>query len=476
MSQLSQTLQQRLNIKLSPQQIQGIKLLELPTMLLEARIKQEIEENPVLEEDTKPTSEDESSQARSTIEDYLRSEETASSYKLRANNHSADDEHRSPTLSEGKSLGEYLLEQLSYCDLSETEYQIAIFIIGTLDADGYLRRDTISLCDDLAFTQGIEASENEILHVINIIQQLEPSGIAARNLAECLQIQLRQLREQTSISRTATRILNEYFEEFLKKHYDKMRMKMGITEEQLRQAINLIMSLNPKPANGYADESLDSAPIIIPDFLLDYNALEDSFDLQLSTRGVPDLKINPSYARMAEQALGGANNETDREALQFIKQKIDSARWFITAVKQRHQTLSKTMRAIIEFQREYFKDGDSAYLRPMILKDIAERTGFDISTISRVVNSKYIQTHFGIFLLKHFFSEGLTTESGDEVSTLEIKRILRECVDNEESRRPMTDEALMEKLHAKGYKIARRTVAKYREMLDIPVARLRKEL
>lgn len=474
MSQLSQSLQQRLSIKLSPQQIQGIKLLELPTTMLEARIKEEIEENPVLEEMEQKQDDDLST--RSTIEDYLRAEESSSSYKLRTNNSSRDDEHHSPVLSESRTLGDFLLEQLSFFNITSEQLHIAHFIIGTLDDDGYLRRDTPSLVDDMAFTQGIETTEEEVEAVILLIQQLDPSGIGARNLPECLLIQLRQLRDQSSTTRYATRILHDFFEEFLKKHYDKMRIKMGITNEELREAIETIMSLNPKPANGYSDDGVASSPTIIPDFLLDYNALDDTFDLQLSTRGIPELKINNSYMKMAERAIGGAQSETDKEALQFIKQKIDSAKWFIAAVKQRQQTLSKTMRAILEFQREYFKEGDQSKLRPMILKDIAERAGFDISTISRVVNSKYIQTHFGIFLLKYFFSEGMTTQSGEEVSTREIKRILKECVEREDARDPLTDEALMERLKEKGYNIARRTVAKYREMLGIPVARLRKTL
>lgn len=476
MNQLSQSQQQRLLQRLSPQQIQGIKLLELPTLLLEARIKAEVEENPVLEEVEKRTDDSDDGSVRSTIEDFLRAEEASNSYKLRSNNYSSDDVQYHPTIQQGKSLSDFLNEQLAYYDLTDKQRIIADFIVGTLDDDGYLRRDMETLTDDLAFTQGMIASEDEVEAVIRVIQQLDPSGIGARNLAECLLIQLRQLRTQTNAIRHATRILSDYFDEFLRKHYDKIRSKMAISEDQLRDAIEAIMSLNPKPANGYSDESVTTSPTIVPDFILDYDEDEDTFDLQLSSRGVPELKINSSYLKMAERALGGVQSETDREALQFVKQKIESARWFIAAVKQRQQTLSKTMRAILDFQREYFKEGDSSRLKPMILKDIAEVAGFDISTISRVVNSKYIQTHFGVFLLKYFFSEGLFTDSGEEVSTLEIKRILKECVENEDSNDPLTDEALMIRLQSKGYKIARRTVAKYREMLNIPVARLRKKL
>ena len=471
MVKISQGLEQRILQKLSPQQIQGIKLLELPTIQLEQRIKQEIEENPVLEEEEKK--DDETRNDNTSIEEYIRSEESAASYKLRTNNASKNDEHYRPTLSEHKSLGDFLAEQLSYHDLTAKEDVIARFIIGTLDDDGYLRRPIEAITDDIAFTQGIEVTDQEVVKVIGVIQQLDPAGIGARSLGECLLIQLRQLRNQTPSVRLAIRILQSHYAEFVKKHYDRLMQRLGVDEDQFRDAIEEIIGLNPKPANGYTDESFSVSPNIIPDFILDYH--NGAFELQLSSRGIPDLKINRSYLKMAEDALAAKNNsDADKEALQFIKQKIDSARWFISAIKQRQETLTKTMWAILDFQKEYFTEGDEALLKPMILKDIADRTGFDISTISRVVNSKYIQTHFGIFLLKYFFSEGLQTESGEEVSTREIKRILAECIENEDKRDPMTDEALMEILLSKGYKIARRTVAKYREMLGIPVARLRK--
>lgn len=476
MAQLSQSLDQRLLQRLSPQQIQGIKLLELPTLLLEARIKEEVELNPVLEEvAAKDDDSSEDNKANSSLEEYIRSEESASSYKLKANNTSKDDESRNPTLSQGVSLAEFLEEQLSYYNLTEREQIIAHFIIGTLDDDGYLRRDTESLTDDIAFTQGVEVSDEEVEKVITMIQQLDPSGIGARSLGECLVIQLRQLRHKTPESELAVKILTSHYEEFTKKHYDKLTSRLGINQDQLRGAIEEIMGLNPKPANGYADETGDAAPVIVPDFLLDY--VDGAFDLRMTSRSLPELKINNSYLKMAQQALASNSaSESDKEAITFIRQKIESARWFISAIKQRHETLQKTMRAILDFQKEYFVEGDQSKLRPMILKDIADRAGFDISTISRVVNSKYIQTHFGVFLLKYFFSEGLQTDSGEEVSTREIKRIITECIDNEDKKDPLTDEALMETLTAKGFRIARRTVAKYREMLDIPVARLRKQI
>ncbi|MCH5305706.1 MAG: RNA polymerase factor sigma-54 [Rikenella sp.] len=472
MAPIRQSLEQKLQQRLSPQQIQGIKLLELPTLQLEQRIKQEIEENPVLEEEERDNDSDE---AGLTLEDYIRNEENTASYKLKVNNTSKDDERRAPTLSQGMSLPEFLTEQLAYHHLTEKERAIAQFVIGTLDDDGYLRRATASIADDLAFTQGIEATDEEIDRVIGVIQTLDPAGIGARSLGECLVIQLRALREQTPAVRLAIAILTDHYDAFVKKHYERMMRRLGVTEEEFRAAIEEIVRLNPKPTNGYSDESAAASPNIIPDFLLDYN--NGSFDLQLTSRNIPELKINGSYLRMAEKALnGGGRSEEDREALQFIRQKIDSAKWFISAIKQRQETLMKTMRAILHFQRDYFVEGDEAKLRPMILKDIADATGFDISTISRVVNSKYIQTHFGVFQLKYFFSEGLLTESGEEVSTREIKRILAEAIENEDKRDPLTDEALMDTLTAKGYKIARRTVAKYREMLGIPTSRLRKEI
>lgn len=472
MAAISQSLEQKLQQRLSPQQIQGIKLLELPTLQLEQRVKQEIEENPVLEEEER---EPETDETQLTLEDYLRNEESAASYKLKVNNTSKDDDRRSPTLSQGMSLQDFLIEQLAYHDLDEREMTIARFIIGTLDDDGYLRRPVASITDDIAFTQGIEVSEQEVERIVGVIQMLDPAGIGARNLGECLIIQLRALREQTPAVKLAIAILSDHYDAFLKKHYERMIRRLGVTEEEFRAALEEIMHLNPKPTNGYADESSAASPNIIPDFLLDYN--NGNFDLQLASRSVPDLKINSGYLRMAERALNTSEqSEADKEALQFIKQKIESAKWFISALKQRQETLMKTMRAILHFQHDFFVEGDEAKLRPMILKDIADATGFDISTISRVVNSKYIQTHFGVFLLKYFFSEGLLTESGEEVSTREIKRILAEAIDGEDKRDPLTDEALMDTLTAKGYKIARRTVAKYREMLGIPASRLRKEL
>ena len=473
---LSQTLSQAQLQKLSPQQIQGIKLLELPVMQLEERIKAEIEENPVLEEEQTQNEDEANESANSSLEEYIRGEEAAGSYKLKANNTSSDDERRTPQLSQGMTLGDYLLDQLAMDDLSPVEQVVARFLVGTLDDDGYLRREPEAVADDIAFKEGLQVDEALVERVLERIQRLEPAGIGARSLAECLTLQLEALRDQTPEVRLARKILSSYFDEFAKRHFDKIMTKTGADEEELRAAIETITSLNPKPANGYTDESVVASPTVVPDFVLDYNPEDDTFSFALTSSRVPQLKINNSYLKMAQEAMKTSPGQEDKEALQFVRQKIESAKWFIAAIKQRQETLTKTMQAILDFQHAYFREGDPALLRPMILKDIAERTGFDISTISRVVNSKYIDTHFGIFLLKYFFSEGLATESGEEVSTREIKRILAEAIDEEDKRDPMTDEALMEVLHERGFKIARRTVAKYREMLDIPVARLRREL
>ncbi len=489
MASLSQTLSQKLNIKLSPQQIQGIKLLELPTALLETRIKEELEENPMLEE-KEPSLEDlpndssaneaaprESESQNTSLEEYLKIEEASSNYKLRSNNFSTDDQQPQSNISQGKSLAQWLGEQLLFCSLTPKEQLIAVFIIGTLDDDGYLRRDDQSIIDDLAFTQGLNVEHDELQSVIRTIQTLEPAGVGARSLRESLLIQLSQIEHPNAATRHARRILNEFFVEFSKKHYDKISTRMALDKEQLREALEVIKGLNPKPANGYSEEGADDAPVIIPDFILDYNQSEDIFDLHLSSKGLPELKINNTYARMAQEVLETKNQSaSQREALSFIRGKIESARWFIAAIKQRQATLMHTMNVILDFQREYFKEGEVSKLRPMILKDIAQSTGFDISTISRVVNSKYIRTHFGVFLLKTLFSEGVISDSGEEVSTIEVKRILREFVDNEDPRHPLTDENLMLMLADRGFRIARRTVAKYREMMEIPVARLRKEL
>ncbi len=456
---------------LSPQQIQMIKLLELPTMLLEQRVKQEIEENIVLEEDERKDEDGE----QISMDEYLREDDTPS-YKARINNYSKDDKQRPVTLTEGLSLQEYLMEQLRYRNLSDNERKVAEFLVGSIDEDGYLRRDMESISDDIAFSLGLEYSVEELERLLSIIHQLEPAGIGARNLQECLLLQMSQRRIDTPAKRMALKILSSHFEEFVKKHYEKLIARLGTNEDDFRKAIEEIKHLSPKPGNLYSDSSLDAAPYIIPDFTIDYH--DGQFDLALNSYNIPDVKINRRYVDMMRTmvASDGFVSEKDKEAVQFVKSKIDSAKWFISAIKQRHDTLMRTMQEILNFQKEYFKDGDKSKLRPMILKDIADRAGLDVSTISRVVNSKYAQTHFGIILLKSLFSEAMQTESGEIVSSYEIKNILQTCIDEEDKRHPLTDETLMNILNSKGYCIARRTVAKYREMLDIPVARLRKQI
>ena len=459
---------------LSPQQIQMIKLLELPTIMLEQRVKQEIEENIVLEEDDRP-SEDEEQEESISVDDYLR-EDDAPSYKSRINNFSKDDKQRPVNISEGRSLQEYLMEQLGYRNLSEQDRLVAEFLVGSIDEDGYLRRDLESVGDDIAFTLGIDVSVEQLERLLAIIHQLEPAGIGARSLQECLLLQMAQRRMDSPSKRLAHKIITSYFEEFVKKHYEKLMSRLGVDEETFRDAIDEIKHLSPKPGNLYSDGGVDTTPYIIPDFRLDYH--DGHFDLSLNSYNIPDVKINRRYVDMIRNMVSadGTVTESNREAIQFVKSKIDSAKWFISAIKQRHDTLMRTMQEILSFQQEYFKDGDKSKLRPMILKDIADRTGLDVSTISRVVNSKYVQTHFGIILLKSLFSEAMQTESGEIVSSYEIKNLLQQCIDEEDKRHPLTDETLMNILNDKGYCIARRTVAKYREMMDIPVARLRKQI
>ena len=460
--------------KLSPQQIQMIKLLELPAVQLEQRIKQEIEENIALEEEERPAEEDEQPQQIS-VDEYLREDDTPS-YKSRINNYSKDDKQRPVYLTEGRSLQEYLVEQLSYRNLSERDMKLAVYLIGSIDEDGYLRRDLESISDDIAFTVGIETSVGELERLLDIIHELEPAGIGARDLRECLLLQMNQMQVNTRARRLARKILTSYFDEFVKKHYEKLIARLQVSEEEFRDAIAEIRRLSPKPGNLYAEGGTDTTPYIVPDFILDYQ--DGHFQLSLNSYNVPEVKINRRYVDMIRDMVGsdGRVKEKDREAIQFVKSKIDSAKWFISAIKQRHDTLMRTMQTILDYQQEYFKDGDKSKLRPMILKDIADRTGLDVSTISRVVNSKYVQTQFGIILLKSLFSEAMQTDSGEEVSSYEIKNILQQCIDEEDKRKPLTDETLMDILNTKGYHIARRTVAKYREMLGIPVARLRKQI
>lgn len=465
---------QKLLQKLSPQQIQMIKLLELPALQMEQRVQQEIEENPVLEEEVSEETEEQPKEV--SVDEYFAEDDTPH-YKYNVNNYSKDEQQRPIFLSDKTSFRESLIEQLGFRSLSDHDMSLARYMVGSIDDDGYLRRNLESITDDIAFSLGIETSPEELEDILAMIHQLEPAGVGARSLSECLLLQLDAQPDQNDAQLLARKILTNYFDEFTKKHYEKLMSRLNISEEQFRQAIEEIVSLSPKPGNLYSDGSGDTLPYIIPDFILDYQ--NGIFDLSLNSSNVPDLKISKRYMEMIREMAGnnpGEMSDREKEAMQFVKSKIDSAKWFISAIKQRQDTLMHTMQAILDYQQEYFADGDKVKLRPMILKDIADITNLDVSTISRVVNSKYVQTQFGILPLKQLFSEAMQTDSGEEVSSYEIKTILSECIDREDKHKPLTDEVLMEILNDKGYHIARRTVAKYREMMGIPVARLRKEL
>jgi RNA polymerase sigma-54 factor len=483
---LKQRLQQKLLQKLSPQQIQMIKLLEVPTLQIEQRIKKELEENPALEEGaeedevhTEPEEEQfeetDKDQDEFTLDDYIEDDEIPD-YRLQEKNYSKDEDKRTEIpFSVGASFHEHLESQLSLRDLTEKQKVLGEYIIGNIDEDGYLRRELINIVDDLAFLQNVETTEAELEEVLEIIQDLEPAGVGARSLRECLLLQIDKRGNSQPSLRIAHSILDLYFEEFTKRHYDKIITRLGIAENDLKLAIEEILKLNPKPGGVYSDPFSKTSQPIIPDFILELS--EDGFDLHLNSRNLPELRLSAAYSEMLQSYSRDKSQKKEmKDAAMFVKQKIESAKWFIDAIKQRQNTLLLTMNAILEYQQEYFIDGDETKLRPMILKDVAEMTGLDISTVSRVANSKFIQTHFGIFPLKFFFSEGLQTDSGEEVSTREIKRILQDCIENEQKRRPLTDERLTEILQEKGYQIARRTVAKYREQLNIPVARLRREI
>ena len=469
---LSQSLQQKLQLKqkLSPLQIQTIKLLELPALELDQRVRKELEENPVLE--TKETEEETDNSSEVSLSDYYGNDDSIPSYKLYVNNQSRDIKKDFPTFSVKESFHQHLEAQLGFRTLSEKEHNIALFLIGSLDDDGYLRRDLDTLSDDMAFRLGMEANKEELEQALSVIQEFDPPGVGARDLRECLLIQIRNKEQKPPVELAAT-ILDKHFNEFTKKHYDKILSRMNITEEELKEAIDEILKLNPKPGGNVDDSYTDRAQQVVPDFLLEIK--DDEPVLTLPRFSVPELRINKRYADMLLKAADKSSRES-KEAATFVKQKLDSAKWFIEALKQRQNTLLNTMKAILEFQEEYFVEGDETKLKPMVLKNIAEKTGLDISTISRVVNSKYIQTHFGIYSLKYFFSEGLMTENGEEVSTREIKNILAESIHAEDKRKPLTDEELVSSLNEIGYKVARRTVAKYREQLNIPIARLRKQI
>ncbi|PWT94995.1 MAG: RNA polymerase sigma-54 factor [Bacteroidetes bacterium] len=491
---LSQSLQQKLLQKLSPQQIQLMKLLQVPTANLEERIKEELEENPALEatEDTHEEHEDdqkdefenedeeyeldgsEDEYENLDISEYVSDDDDVADYRLRDDNYPEVDEKRSLPFRLETSFHDYLLEQLSMLNLNEKEKKIAEQIVGSIDDDGYLRRELSAIADDLAFRQNVTASEEEIEKLILQIQKFEPPGICARSLQECLLLQLERKREEGREVKIAIDILEKYFDEFTKKHYEKIQRGLNLTDDDLKDAISQVIKLNPKPG-GNVGESNKGESYIIPDFFIHNNG--GVLELTLNSKNAPDLRISEGYKDMLKAYdKGSKKDKRQKEAVLFIKQKIDAAKWFIDAIKQRQNTLYTTMHAIMDYQKEFFRTGDETTLKPMILKDIAEITGLDISTVSRVANSKFVQTEFGTYRLKYFFSESLSTESGEEVSTREVKKILSDMVEGESKKKPLSDEKLTEMLQEKGYNIARRTVAKYREQLNIPVARLRKQL
>ena len=493
---LSQSLQQKLLQKLSPQQIQLMKLLQVPTANLEERIKEELEENPALEQgeegheeefhdelkDEFDNSADDDVDPDGCLEEYenvdiseyvMDDDGEIADYKTKDDNYPEMDDQKVIPIKVETSFHEMVLNQLGMLELDERSYKIAEQVVGSLDDDGYLRRELSSIADDLAFRQSLVVEEKEIEDIISQIQQFDPAGIAARDLRECLLLQLKRKTDEGKSVELAGQIMTKYFDEFTKKHYEKIQKSLGLTDEQLKEVIGQIIKLNPKPG-GNLGEMNKAETYIIPDFFVINN--NGSLELSLNAKNAPDLRVSEGYRDMLkEYEKGSKKDKRQKEAVLFIKQKIDAAKWFIDMIKQRQDTLIGTMGAIMKYQQDFFLTGDETTLRPMILKDIAEVTGLDISTVSRVANSKFVQTEFGTYRLKFFFSESLSTESGEEVSTREVK-ILSDMIKSEDKHKPFSDEVLTEMLQEKGYNIARRTVAKYREQLNVPVARLRKEL
>jgi RNA polymerase sigma-54 factor len=495
---LGQSLQQRMLQKLSPQQIQLMKLLQVPTASLEVRIKEEMEENPALELDDEThdegadelkdefaeTADEEFEEKDGSTDEYENidvseyvsdGDDEVGDYKLRDDNYPEENEDRQLPFKTETSFYELLLTQLGLLKLEEREQAIAEQIVGSIDEDGYLRRETSAIVDDLAFRQNINATEQEVEAIIQRIQHFDPPGVAARDLQECLLLQLHRMKDEGKKVDIAIKAITKYFDEFTKKHYEKIQRGLNINDEDLRDVMQQIVKLNPKPGSNLGGEMSKAENYVVPDFFIMNNA--GKLELTLNSRNAPELRISEGYRDMLkEYDRGSKKDKRQKEAVLFIKQKIDSAKWFIDAIKQRQHTLLSTMDAIMNHQYDFFLTGDETDLNPMILKDIAEKTNLDISTVSRVANSKFVQTEFGTYRLKFFFSESLSTDSGEEVSTREVKKILSNFIEAEEKKHPLSDERLTELLQEKGYNIARRTVAKYREQLNIPVARLRKEL
>lgn len=484
---LKQSLQQKLLQKLSPQQIQLMKLLQLPTLALEERIKEELEENPALDEGPEITSNDDhddwdsdnnEENDPSSLDDFdpdpYLSDDEVPDYRLKANNYSADDEEKTVPITGGITFLDNLREQLSLRNLSEEDRPIADYLLGNIDEDGYLRRALEDILDDLAFSQGVMTTLEKLEELLRVIQDFEPAGVGARNLQECLILQLKK-KEKTENIVNSIRILEDFYDEFTKKHYEKLQEKSGLSLDKLKSASEEIQKLNPKPGSSEGSSS-KTGQAITPDFIVTIN--EGELELKLNGRNAPELNISREYKGMLQHYKDSKAEPTkaEKEALMFVKRKIDAAKWFIDAIKQRQNTLIVTMSAILEKQSAYFLSGDEKDLKPMILKDIADEIGMDISTVSRVASNKYVLTPYGTYLVKTFFSESMTNSDGEEISTREIKKILEESIGEENKNKPLTDEALAKLLKDKGYPIARRTVAKYREQLNIPVARLRKQI
>lgn len=494
---LSQGLHQKQLLKLSPQQIQLMKLLQVPTANLEERIKEELEENPALElsddenaddistdlKDEFETPEDEFEELDGSEDEYENldlseyvndGDDEVADYKTRDDNYPEIDEKKTVPIKNETSFFDILANQLSMLEVDENQYKIAEQIVGSLDDDGYLRRETASIVDDLAFSQNIFTTEEEVEHVIHLIQQFDPVGVAARDLRECLLLQLYKKQDEGENVEKAIIVIDKYFDDFIKKHYTKLQQILNVSDEELKDINQQIVKLNPKPGGDVGESNMKES-YVIPDFFIINN--NGKLELTLNSRNAPDLRVSGDYKdMMKEYERGSKTDKRQKEAVLFIKQKIDSAKWFIEMIKQRQETLTNTMMAIMDHQYDFFLTGDETELKPMILKNIAEKTGLDISTISRVANSKFVQTEFGTFRLKFFFSESLTTDSGEDVSTKEVKKILSDIIEAEDKRKPLADEDLTDMLNGKGYNIARRTVAKYREQLNIPVARLRRGL
>ena len=479
---LNQKLQLKLSQKLSPQQIQLMKLIQLSTQEFEQRLSREIEENPALDTSRDETEENsdfendsessnESEYDEIDVNDYL-SDDDIPDYKLKANNYSEDNEKDIPFTS-GESLNQYLKTQLHSFSLKGDELIVAEFIIGSLDAFGYLRRDIVDISDDLVFTLGINYSEEDIQKILDKIYLLDPAGVGAKNLQQCLELQLIR-KPKNQIVDLALKIIKNHFDQFSKKHFEKIKIKLNIDDELLKKSIREIEKLNPRPGGSHNENNkLNSS--IVPDFTI--KIIDGELKLELNSRNAPELFVSSEYKNMlAGYSESKTKNQNQKDAVIFIKQKLDSAKWFIDAIKQRNQTLIYTMTAILNFQKNYFLSGDESKIKPMILKDIAEKINMDISTISRVANSKYVDTPYGIKLIKSFFSEGIKNSKGEEISTIEVKKSLEDIIFNEDKKSPYTDDQLTKLLNSKGYPIARRTVAKYREMIGAPVARLRKKL